>query len=177
MIFNTWFLYSQRREENQNGEGTTASKQRWLPETNAATNGTQTWCLHVNNHVFNIIDRYLMPLSYRYKTMSGSSQYRFGVLAKIVKFMRTRHQDGDDHPLSIEEILDETNQLDIGQSVKNVSNPSRKRTRRSRRSPYLDKSCSASLRKQGLWVLFLHQDYNLLKFIYLSVASWWGTEQ
>jgi len=53
--------------------------------------------------------------------MSGSSQYRFGVLAKIVKFMRTRHQDGDDHPLTIEEILDETNQLDIGQSVKNVS--------------------------------------------------------
>lgn len=53
--------------------------------------------------------------------MSGSSQYRFGVLAKIVKFMRTRHQDGDDHPLSIEEILDETNQLDIGQSVKNVT--------------------------------------------------------
>lgn len=53
--------------------------------------------------------------------MSGSSQYRFGVLAKIVKFMRTRHQDGDDHPLTIDEILDETNQLDIGQSVKNVS--------------------------------------------------------
>uniref|UniRef100_A0A0A1XM27 Transcription initiation factor IIE subunit beta n=1 Tax=Zeugodacus cucurbitae TaxID=28588 RepID=A0A0A1XM27_ZEUCU len=54
-----------------------------------------------------------------YKTMSGSSQYRFGVLAKIVKHMRTRHQDGDDHPLNIDEILDETNQLDIGQSVKN----------------------------------------------------------
>lgn len=67
-----------------------------------------------------------MQLSYkhvndfRYKTMSGSSQYRFGVLAKIVKHMRTRHQDGDDHPLNIDEILDETNQLDIGQSVKNV---------------------------------------------------------
>ncbi|CAD7002689.1 general transcription factor IIE subunit 2 [Ceratitis capitata] len=54
-----------------------------------------------------------------YKTMSGSSQYRFGVLAKIVKHMRTRHQEGDDHPLNIDEILDETNQLDIGQSVKN----------------------------------------------------------
>lgn len=54
-----------------------------------------------------------------YKNISGSSQYRFGVLAKIVKHMRTRHQDGDDHPLTIEEILDETNQLDIGQSVKN----------------------------------------------------------
>lgn len=56
-----------------------------------------------------------------YKTMPGSSQYRFGVLAKIVKHMRTRHQDGDDHPLTLEEILDETNQLDVGQSVKNVS--------------------------------------------------------
>lgn len=54
-----------------------------------------------------------------YKTMSGSSQYRFGVLAKIVKHMRTRHQEGDDHPLSLEDILDETNQLDIGNSVKN----------------------------------------------------------
>lgn len=54
-----------------------------------------------------------------YKTMSGSSQYRFGVLAKIVKHMRTRHQEGDDHPLDLDEILDETNQLDIGNSVKN----------------------------------------------------------
>ncbi|XP_063708356.1 general transcription factor IIE subunit 2 [Culicoides brevitarsis] len=54
-----------------------------------------------------------------YKTMTGSSQYRFGVLAKIVKHMRTRHQEGDDHPLSLEDILDETNQLDIGNSVKN----------------------------------------------------------
>lgn len=52
--------------------------------------------------------------------MAGSSQYRFGVLAKIVKHMRTRHQDGDDHPLTLEDILDETNQLDVGQSVKNV---------------------------------------------------------
>ncbi|XP_055382722.1 general transcription factor IIE subunit 2 [Condylostylus longicornis] len=54
-----------------------------------------------------------------YKTMAGSSQYRFGVLAKIVKHMKTRHQEGDDHPLGLEEILDETNQLDIGSGVKN----------------------------------------------------------
>ncbi|XP_075228757.1 transcription factor IIEbeta [Lycorma delicatula] len=53
-----------------------------------------------------------------YKTISGSSQYKFGVLAKIVKHMKTRHQDGDDHPLSLDEILDETNQLDIGSKVK-----------------------------------------------------------
>lgn len=53
-----------------------------------------------------------------YKTMSGSSQYRFGVLAKIVKYMKARYQDGDDHPLSLDEILDETNQLDVGSKVK-----------------------------------------------------------
>jgi hypothetical protein len=53
--------------------------------------------------------------------MSGSSQYKFGVLAKIVKYMRSRHQDGDDHPLSLDEILDETNQLDVGSKVKQVS--------------------------------------------------------
>ncbi|RZF34236.1 hypothetical protein LSTR_LSTR012610 [Laodelphax striatellus] len=53
-----------------------------------------------------------------YKTMSGSSQYKFGILAKIVKHMKTRHQDGDDHPLTLDEILDETNQLDIGTKVK-----------------------------------------------------------
>ncbi|KAL1448396.1 hypothetical protein WDU94_005588 [Cyamophila willieti] len=53
-----------------------------------------------------------------YKTMSGSSQYKFGVLAKIVKHMKQRHQDGDDHPLNIDEILDETNQLDVGNKVK-----------------------------------------------------------
>lgn len=58
---------------------------------------------------------------FSYKTMTGSSQYRFGVLAKIVKHMKTRHQEGDEHPLTIEEILDETNQLDIGNSVKNVN--------------------------------------------------------
>lgn len=54
--------------------------------------------------------------------MSGSSQYRFGVLAKIVKHMKTRHQEGEDYPLTLEEILDETNQLDVGNSVKAVSN-------------------------------------------------------
>ncbi|KAJ8934125.1 hypothetical protein NQ314_013584, partial [Rhamnusium bicolor] len=53
-----------------------------------------------------------------YKTATGSSQYRFGVLAKIVKHMRTRHQEGETYPLSLEEILDETNQLDVGNKVK-----------------------------------------------------------
>ncbi|CAH0407113.1 unnamed protein product [Chilo suppressalis] len=53
-----------------------------------------------------------------YKTMTGSSAYRFGVLARIVRHMRARHQDGDDHPLNLDEVLDETNQLDVGNKVK-----------------------------------------------------------
>ncbi|XP_063532039.1 transcription initiation factor IIE subunit beta [Cydia strobilella] len=53
-----------------------------------------------------------------YKTMSGSSSYRFGVLARIVRHMRARHQEGDDHPLTLDEVLDETNQLDVGNKVK-----------------------------------------------------------
>nr|CAD7408287.1 unnamed protein product [Timema cristinae] len=56
--------------------------------------------------------------SVNYKTMTGSSNYKFGVLAKIVKHMRSRHQEGDDHPLSVEEILDETNQLDASSKIK-----------------------------------------------------------
>ncbi|KAF0287864.1 General transcription factor IIE subunit 2 [Amphibalanus amphitrite] len=52
------------------------------------------------------------------KMVSGSSQYRFGVLAKIVKHMRKRHQEGNLYPLTLEEILDETNQLDAGSKVK-----------------------------------------------------------
>lgn len=35
--------------------------------------------------------------------------------------MKERHLIGEDHPLTIEEILDETNQLDIGTSTKTVS--------------------------------------------------------
>lgn len=52
-----------------------------------------------------------------YKTMTGSGQYRFSALTKIVKHMKARHQEGDDHPLTLEEILDETNQLDVGSKV------------------------------------------------------------
>lgn len=48
-----------------------------------------------------------------YKTSQGSSQYKFGILAKIVKYMKTRHQEGQSHALSLDDILDETNQLDV----------------------------------------------------------------
>jgi transcription initiation factor TFIIE subunit beta len=56
-----------------------------------------------------------------YKTMTGSSNKRFAILTKIVNYMKERHLRGEDHPLTIEEILDETNQLDIGSSTKTVS--------------------------------------------------------
>lgn len=53
--------------------------------------------------------------------MSGTSQYRFSVLAKIVRYLRSKHQEGDDYPLTLDEILDETNQLNLSSSIKNVS--------------------------------------------------------
>lgn len=56
-----------------------------------------------------------------YKTMTGSSQKRFAILTKIVNYMKERHLKGEEHTLNIEEILDETNQLDIGSSTKTVS--------------------------------------------------------
>ncbi|XP_072898979.1 transcription initiation factor IIE subunit beta [Hemitrygon akajei] len=56
------------------------------------------------------------PLSYR--ALPGSTGYKFGVLAKIVNYMKTRHQRGDTHPLTLDEILDETKLLDIGMRQK-----------------------------------------------------------
>lgn len=35
--------------------------------------------------------------------------------------MKQRHQDGETYALTLEEILDETNQLDVGNKVKQVS--------------------------------------------------------
>ena len=46
-------------------------------------------------------------------SMGSTSQYKFGVLTRIVRHMRERHMEGHDHPLSLEDILDETNQLDV----------------------------------------------------------------
>ncbi|KAL8595585.1 hypothetical protein ACOMHN_025622 [Nucella lapillus] len=65
-----------------------------------------------------------------YKTSQGSTSYRFGVLTRIVKHLKSKHQDGDTEALLLEELLDETNQLDVTNSVKHwlqtealVSNP------------------------------------------------------
>ncbi|KAK7067873.1 Transcription initiation factor IIE subunit beta [Halocaridina rubra] len=53
-----------------------------------------------------------------YKSLSGGAQHKFTALARIVKHMKARHQDGETHPLSLDEILDETNQLNVGAKVK-----------------------------------------------------------
>lgn len=54
------------------------------------------------------------------KQMGGSStsMYKFGVLTKIVRHMKFRHMEGEDQPLTLDEILDETNQLDVSGQVK-----------------------------------------------------------
>lgn len=52
--------------------------------------------------------------TFDYKTSSGASQFKFSVLAKIVKHMKTRYQQGDRYGLTLEEILEETHQTDIG---------------------------------------------------------------
>jgi len=54
---------------------------------------------------------------FRYKSIGGEGA-KFSVLAKIVKHMRNRHLEGDSHPLTFEEILDETAQMDVGHRQK-----------------------------------------------------------
>lgn len=56
---------------------------------------------------------------YAYKSMSGASSANFSILTRIVKYMKQRYLDGDNEPLSIDEILDETNQLDVSIRQKN----------------------------------------------------------
>ena len=54
-----------------------------------------------------------LDLAQRKQMGGGGSQYKFGVLTKIVRHMRTRHMGGEDQPLTLDEILDETHQLDV----------------------------------------------------------------
>jgi len=58
------------------------------------------------------------PQTFDYKTSSGSSQFKFSVLTRIVKHMRNRYQQGDRYGLTLEEILDETHQTDLGPKTK-----------------------------------------------------------
>jgi transcription initiation factor TFIIE subunit beta len=57
------------------------------------------------------------PLSY--SRSSGSSSHNFAILAKIVNWMKSRHLEGDSEALSFDDLLDETNQLDLNQKQKN----------------------------------------------------------
>jgi len=51
-------------------------------------------------------------------SMGSTSQYKFGVLTRIVRHMKERHMGGEDHPLNLEEILDETSQLDVSSKTR-----------------------------------------------------------
>lgn len=59
------------------------------------------------------------PNSKSYKTMTSYSQNNFSIIAKIVKWLHERHLNGDSEPLTLAEILDETEQTDISRGVKN----------------------------------------------------------
>lgn len=49
-----------------------------------------------------------------YKTASSS---KLTIQHRVVDYMRKRHLEGEDWPLSLNEIIDETQQLDIGYKV------------------------------------------------------------
>ncbi|CAG2101760.1 unnamed protein product [Medioppia subpectinata] len=50
---------------------------------------------------------------------SGTSSHNFGVLAKIVNHMKKSYLEGDSEALSFDDLLDETNQLDLTPKQKN----------------------------------------------------------
>ncbi|XP_059098941.1 transcription initiation factor IIE subunit beta-like [Tigriopus californicus] len=102
----------------------------------------------------------------------GSSKYRFGVLAKIVRHMKNRHMEGMDHPLNLEEILDETNQLDASTKVRQwLANESLKDNPKLRAFPdgtYLFKPPYDITNKKGLVKLLRQHDLRGLGGIFLE---------
>jgi len=52
------------------------------------------------------------------KQMGTGSQFKFGVLTKIVRHMKNRHMQGEDNALTLEDALDETHQLDVDSKTK-----------------------------------------------------------
>uniref|UniRef100_T1JDR3 Transcription initiation factor IIE subunit beta n=1 Tax=Strigamia maritima TaxID=126957 RepID=T1JDR3_STRMM len=58
------------------------------------------------------------PASFSKQNSSHQSQSKFAALAKIVQHLKQLHFDGDSHSLTFQEILDETNQLDLTSTVK-----------------------------------------------------------
>jgi transcription initiation factor TFIIE subunit beta len=59
------------------------------------------------------------PSQTSYKTMTSWSQNNFSIIAKIVKWLKERHLNGDSEPLTLDEILDETEQTEISTRTKN----------------------------------------------------------
>lgn len=53
-----------------------------------------------------------------YKTMTSYSQNNFSIIAKIVKWLKERHLNGDGEPLTLSDILDETQQTEISSRTK-----------------------------------------------------------
>ncbi|XP_071941402.1 transcription initiation factor IIE subunit beta-like [Antedon mediterranea] len=52
------------------------------------------------------------------KMFQGTSKNKFRILANIVNFMRDRFKKGDNYSLTVDEILDETNMMDISTANK-----------------------------------------------------------
>lgn len=59
-----------------------------------------------------------LDTQHSYKTMTSWSQNNFSIIAKIVKWLKERHLNGDSEPLTLEDILDETEQTDISNRTK-----------------------------------------------------------
>lgn len=53
-----------------------------------------------------------------YKTANTWAQTNFSIIAKIVKWLKERYLTGDSEPLTLEDILDETEQMDISSRTK-----------------------------------------------------------
>ncbi|XP_063039749.1 general transcription factor IIE subunit 2-like [Engraulis encrasicolus] len=92
-------------KRSAHSESSSSKKKRAKLEKEASSSGSKN-NTDSNNGSFNL------------KALSGSSGYKFGVLAKIVNYMKTRHQKGDTHHLTLEEILDECKLLDVGMKQK-----------------------------------------------------------
>ncbi|XP_074605405.1 transcription factor IIEbeta [Brevipalpus obovatus] len=54
-------------------------------------------------------------IPFNYKTHVPASSHNFATLSKIVMYMRKRYLEGDTEALTIDDMLDETNQLDVSQ--------------------------------------------------------------
>ncbi|XP_050529630.1 general transcription factor IIE subunit 2 isoform X2 [Daktulosphaira vitifoliae] len=110
--------------------------------------------------------------SVNYKSFGQSSQYKFGVLTKIVKYIKASHQNGDDHPLTLDELLDETNQLDVGAKVKiwleSEALPSNPKIERTQDGKYMFKPPYKLKDRKALLKLLKQQDLKGLGGIMLD---------